>query len=136
MDFTKEQIQKAMTASKAEELLAMAKEEGIDMTLSEAEAYYSQLHQKVALSEDELGMVAGGKGERIPYDEKAPQPVYYVGQRIRERMFHISGYITDMHLGYYSAAIPKTWFYTYRLDNGSVFVDRTLDIYVEVESVD
>ena len=55
---------------------------------------------------------------------------------IRECMFHIYGTITDMYLGFYNAAIPKTWFYTYRLDNGSVFEDRTLDLDNEVESVD
>ena len=131
-----EQIQKAMKASSAKELLAMAKEDGIELTLSDAEKYYSQLHENFEMTDDDLQMVAGGKGERVPYDKNAPKAVYHLGQRIRECMFHIYGTITDMHLGYYNAAIPKTWFYTYRLDNGMVFEDRTLDLDNEVESVD
>ena len=63
MDFTMEQIQKAMTAASAEELLAMAKEDGIELTLTEAEEYYSELHQNYEMSDDELSAVAGGKGE-------------------------------------------------------------------------
>ena len=58
-----EQIQKAMTATSAEELLAMAKEDGIELTLTEAEEYYSELHKNQELSDDELSAITGGKGE-------------------------------------------------------------------------
>ena len=63
MDFTMEQIQKAMTANSAEELFAMAKEDGIELTLTEAEEYYSELHKNQELSDDELSAITGGKGE-------------------------------------------------------------------------
>ena len=130
MDFTMEQIQKAMTATSAEELLAMAKEDGIELTLSDAEKYYSQLHENFEMTDDDLQMVAGGKGERIPED----QPKFYLGQRVR--FCSILGTIIAMHKGYFNSTTPKAWLYTLQMDNGSVFTDRPLDLMNHVESVD
>ena len=61
VNFRPEMIQKARTAASAEELLAMAKENGQEMTLEEAFAYWKQLNPKCGeLSDDELEAVAGG----------------------------------------------------------------------------
>ena len=58
-ELTKEQIQKAMACETAEELMALAKAEGIELTKEEAEAYMAEL-EDYELDEDMLKNVAGG----------------------------------------------------------------------------
>ena len=59
--FTPEMIEKAKAAKSAEELLALAKDNGVEMTVEEATAYFSQLNPKSGeLDDDELDSVAGG----------------------------------------------------------------------------
>ena len=67
MQFSKEQIEKASSAASAEELLAMAKADGIELTEEEAKHYYDVLHEEAlfeeqlrTLSEEELANVSGG----------------------------------------------------------------------------
>lgn len=57
---TPETIKKAMAASSAEEILAIAKENSIELTLEQAEAYYEKLRTNEELSAEELSNVAGG----------------------------------------------------------------------------
>ena len=56
---TKEQVAKAMACKTAEELMAMAKAEGIELTKEEAEAYLAEMDD-VELDSDTLKQVAGG----------------------------------------------------------------------------
>ena len=58
-EITKEQIAKAMQCKSAEELIAFAKSEGIDITKEEAEAYMAEL-EDFELDEATLKNVAGG----------------------------------------------------------------------------
>ena len=58
-ELTKEQIQKAMACETAEELMALAKAEGIELTKEEAESYLAEL-EDVELDGDMLKQVAGG----------------------------------------------------------------------------
>ena len=67
MQFSTEQIEKAFAAASAEELLAMAKADGIELTEEEAKHYYEVLHEEQpteeqlrTLSEEELANIAGG----------------------------------------------------------------------------
>ena len=60
---TKEQIAKAMECKIPEELIALAKEEGIELTLEQAKAYLEEL-QDVELDPETLDKVAGGKTHR------------------------------------------------------------------------
>ena len=66
MQFSKEQIDKAIAAKTAEELLEMAKAEGFSLTEEEAEHYFKVLHTDLAdaecmeLSAEEQENVAGG----------------------------------------------------------------------------
>ena len=53
-------IAKAREAKSAEELLAMAKENDIELTGEQAKEYYDRLHASGELSDDELDNVAGG----------------------------------------------------------------------------
>ena len=56
---TKEMIAKAMQCKTAEDLMALAKAEGFDITKDEAEAYFAELAD-VELDEKTLRNVAGG----------------------------------------------------------------------------
>ena len=58
---TKEQIEKAMACETAEELMALAKAEGIELTKVEAESYLAEL-EDFELDGDMLKRVAGGGG--------------------------------------------------------------------------
>ena len=61
-NLTFEMVEKAKTAKSAEELWAIAKAEGEEITLKEAETYFAQLNPKSGeLDDDELDAVAGGK---------------------------------------------------------------------------
>ena len=58
-ELTKEQIQKAMACKTAEELMALAKAEGIELTKEEAETYMAEM-EDIELDEETLAKVAGG----------------------------------------------------------------------------
>ncbi|MCM1023705.1 MAG: Nif11-like leader peptide family RiPP precursor [Prevotella sp.] len=57
---TPELIEKARQAKSAEELSALAKENGIELSEDETKAYFEQLNKSGELSDDELDSVAGG----------------------------------------------------------------------------
>jgi predicted ribosomally synthesized peptide with nif11-like leader len=60
-NLTPEMIEKAKAAKSAEELLALAKESGVEMTADEAATYFAQLNPKSGeLNDDDLDSVAGG----------------------------------------------------------------------------
>ena len=72
MTFTNEQITKARSAKTAEELLAMAKESGIEMTEAQAAKYFAELNKQGELNDSELASVAGGgKGDPTVYYTEA-----------------------------------------------------------------
>ena len=58
-ELTKEQIAKAMSCETAEELMALAKAGGVELTKEEAEAYMAEMDD-VELDSDALKQVAGG----------------------------------------------------------------------------
>ena len=58
-EITKEQIMKAMQCKTADELMALAKAEGLEVTKDEAEAYMAELAD-VELDSKALKKVAGG----------------------------------------------------------------------------
>ena len=61
MELNKELLAKAKNAKTPEELIALANENGMEMTEESAEAYYNLLHpQNGEVSDDELDNVAGG----------------------------------------------------------------------------
>ena len=61
MEMNRELIEKAKEAKTVEELSALAKENGIDLTGEEAKSCFARLHpEDGALSDEELGNVAGG----------------------------------------------------------------------------
>lgn len=59
-DLTKEQVAKAMACKTAEELMALAKSEGMELTKEEAVAYLAELAD-FELNSKALDKVAGGE---------------------------------------------------------------------------
>jgi predicted Zn-ribbon and HTH transcriptional regulator len=59
-NLTPELIAKAKAAKSAEELLALAKENNVELTEEEAKTYFEQLNANGTVSDDELNAVAGG----------------------------------------------------------------------------
>ena len=62
-EITKEMLEKAMQCKTAEELIAYAKTEGVDLTKEEAEAYFDELSE-YELKDGDLKHIAGGKYTR------------------------------------------------------------------------
>ena len=58
-EITKEMLEKAMQCKTAEDLIALAKSEGIEITEAEAEAYLAELSE-CELQDGDLKYVAGG----------------------------------------------------------------------------
>ena len=66
-----EMIAKAKEAKSAEELLALAKENGVELNEEDAKMYFEQFNAKKGeLSDDELDAVAGGGCETKVFYEK------------------------------------------------------------------
>lgn len=89
MKFTSEQIEKAKITKNVEELLTLAKENGIDLTIEEAKKYFESF-QNESISDDELANVSGGCGK--------PDPKFPVGQRVETNirykfLSHLHGYV-------------------------------------------
>ena len=60
-ELTKEMIAKAMQCKDADELIALAKTGGYEITKEEAETYMAEL-EDFELEDEQLKLVAGGKG--------------------------------------------------------------------------
>jgi len=61
MEMNKELLAKAKETKAPEELLALAKENGVELTEESAKAYFEVIHPKTGeLADEELGNVSGG----------------------------------------------------------------------------
>lgn len=62
---TKEEMiaKQIQEAKSAEEIVAIAKENGGEMTMEEAQSVYDRLHHTGALSDEQLDKVAGGAAD-------------------------------------------------------------------------
>ncbi|MBQ0037198.1 MAG: Nif11-like leader peptide family RiPP precursor [Clostridiales bacterium] len=77
MKFTNEQLEKAKGAKSPEELLALAKENGMELTEEEAAKYFAELHAEGELAEDELTQVSGGDGDIGTFTFYIPKPYIF-----------------------------------------------------------
>ena len=77
MKFTPEQLEKAKAAKNAEELLALAKGNGITLTEEEAKKYYDEWHKEGELADNELANVSGGEFVR-PAERVIEPPVIHI----------------------------------------------------------
>ena len=70
MELNEKLLEKAKEAKTVEELVAVAKENGFELTAEEAKTYFAQLNPKTGeLNDDELDNVAGGKKCGTTYDD-------------------------------------------------------------------
>ncbi len=115
MNISKELLEKAKTAKTAEELLAMAKAENIEMTAEEAAKYFAELHKTGELSDDELDNVSAG------CYESGDTPKFSVGQHVGvcagrghapARILSVSD---EKHDGWCK---NKQWIYSIKFDQG------------------
>ena len=67
-NLTPEIIEKAKAAKNAEELCEIIKTNNIEFTEEETKAYFAQLNENGAVSDDELDGVAGGIGGSLVED--------------------------------------------------------------------
>ena len=73
---TPEMIEKAKAAKSAEELLEIAKANGVEMTADEATTYFAQLNPKSGeLDDDDLDNVSGGACERTEQARDAKEAI-------------------------------------------------------------
>ena len=70
-EITKEMLAKAMQCRTAEELMALAKSEGMEVTKEEAEAYLAEIYD-IELEEEALEKVAGGYNICENYGKACP----------------------------------------------------------------
>ena len=70
-EITKDMIRKAMQCKDADELMALAKANGFDITKDEAEAYMTEMAD-YDLDGEKLQAIAGGTG---PYDAQRPKRI-------------------------------------------------------------
>ena len=68
-NLTPEIIEKAKAAASADELIAIAKENGLEITSEEAKTFFEQLNANGAVADEELDLVAGGCGGEDTYEE-------------------------------------------------------------------
>ena len=59
MKLTKEQLEKAKAAKSVEELLTLAKENGMELTEEEAAKHFAEWHKEGELADEELDNVSG-----------------------------------------------------------------------------
>ena len=76
-EITIEQIEKAMQCKTADELIAYAKTEGVEITKDEAEAYLAELSE-CELKDGELRYVAGGRYDQMNDSNKGCWPAICV----------------------------------------------------------
>ena len=60
MELTREMLEKVKETKTVEELVALAKENGMELTFQEAEECFARLHKSGELSDEELDNVSGG----------------------------------------------------------------------------
>ena len=80
MSISKELLEKAKQAKTAEELIEMAKEENIELTVEQATKALAKMSKNSELSDAELDNVSGGCGR--DYEPSGETPKFHVGDRL------------------------------------------------------
>ena len=104
MKISKELLEKAKQAKTAEELLAMAKAENIELTEKQAAKAFAEFNKTGELSDEELDNVAGGCGGRTPkfsvndrvsHKGSDGKEVYGTVVRISQEKYYYVYYVVD-----------------------------------------
>ena len=119
MELTKELVAKAKEAKTSEELMALAKEAGIELTEESAALAFEQLNSKTGeLSDSELDNVSGGCGGG--YDAGRPHPQLAVG----ETVLYIHSWLGATRITATGKVVKRNyengaWYYTLKIHDGS-----------------
>ena len=119
MELNKELVARAKEAKTPEELMALAKEAGIDMTEESAASLFEQLNSKTSeLSDSELDNVSGGCGGG--YDAGRPHPQFAVG----ETVLYIHSWLGAHRITATGKVVKRNyengaWYYTLKIHDGS-----------------
>ena len=119
MEMNEELLAKAKEAKNPDELMSLAKENGIELTEESAKAYFNKLHPKTGeLSDSELDNVSGGCGGG--YDASRPHPRFTVGQSV----LYICGWLGANRITASAKVMKRSykndgWYYTLKIHDGS-----------------
>ena len=116
MKFTDEMLEKAKTAKSAEELLAMAKIENIELSAEQAAKALAQLNRNGEQSDEELDNVAGGCGS-------GDEPLFTVGQWVYVRATNAAALILE-NLGKQGSIFPEFKYKIEVNDTGRFIVEK------------
>ena len=127
MNVSKELLEKAKAAKSAEELLALAKAEKVELTEEEAAKAFAELNKTGEISDEELDNVAGGCGDpETPGEPKfnvGDQVYYLVTKPVGPRAFpvHENVFSTVTRVGK-----GTDGGYVYTLSNGQIMGENSL----------
>lgn len=121
MNVSKELLERAKTTKSAEELLAMAKAENLELTEAQAAKAFAELNKTGEISDEELDNVSGGGcGDNSPKGEvDSPSKLVYlysVGQIVEVYNGDISTTTSTyriLSLGFYKYPYGETYVPTY-----------------------
>ena len=119
MGMNKELLAKAKEMKTPDELMSLAKENGIELTEESAAAYFDRLNPKTGeLSDGELDNVSGGCGGG--YDASRPHPRFTVGQSV----LYICGWLGANRITASAKVMKRSykndgWYYTLKIHDGS-----------------
>lgn len=119
MEMNNELIARAKKAKSSEELMALAKENGEELTEESAKEYFERLNSKTGeLSDSELDNVSGGCGGG--YDAGRPHPQFAVG----ETVLYIHSWIGANRITATGKVVKRSyendgWYYTLKIHDGS-----------------
>ena len=112
-------LAKAKEAKTPDELMSLAKENGIELTAESAASYFERLNSKTGeLSDSELDNVSGGCGGG--YDAGRPHPRFAVG----ESVLYIHSWIGANRITATGKVVKRSyedgsWYYTLKIHDGS-----------------
>lgn len=119
MELNKELAAKAKEAKTPEELMALAKEAGIELTEESAASLFERLNSEASeLSDSELDNVSGGCGGG--YDAGRPHPQFAVG----ETVLYIHSWLGAQRITATGKVVKRNyengaWYYTLKIHDGS-----------------
>ena len=119
MEMNKELLEKAKEAKTPDELMSLAKENGIELTAESAASYFERLNSKTGeLSDSELDNVSGGCGGG--YVDGRPKPRFAVG----ETVLYIHSWIGANRITATGKVVKRSyendgWYYTLKIHDGS-----------------
>ena len=119
MEMNKELLEKAKEAKTPDELMSLAKENGIELTAESAASYFERLNSKTGeLSDSELDNVSGGCGGG--YVAGRPHPQFAVG----ESVLYIHSWLGATRITATGKVVKRSyendgWYYTLKIHDGS-----------------